>query len=163
MQPTEVASAWTSYSPTKAIRVATGDGVKTVRVKVRDDVGNASTEASDTITLDTAAPTITHGAFSVTRVSKVSGFDTITFPWTTDIDIVEYKTKVVPATTSDHTQGTLIPTTGGSLNVAESATIAAAGGRTTTLKGADVEAASAGDGPKIIKTFGRTASGNWST
>ncbi len=34
--------------------------------------------------------------------------------------------------------------------------------RTASVKGADLEAASAGDGNKIIKVFVQESSGNWS-
>jgi hypothetical protein len=56
----EGAGAFGSYvffaSPI-AFTVSTGDGSKTVGVRVRDAAGNVSSERTDTITLDTGAPT----------------------------------------------------------------------------------------------------------
>jgi len=50
-------SNWESYGTSKAWTLATGDGVKTVSVQFRDNAGNVSQAATDTITLDTTAPT----------------------------------------------------------------------------------------------------------
>src|SRR5205814_3862289 len=58
VQTTEAASAWVSYG-NRDITVTAGDGVKTINVRLRDDVGNTSSVATDTITLDTTAPAIT--------------------------------------------------------------------------------------------------------
>lgn len=158
----EANAPWISYATSKSVRLTTGDGSKTVRIKIRDDVGNASAEATDAISLDTTVPVVTVGAPSVTKISKISTFDTATFSWTTDIAAVEYKVKVVPATNSTHTQGTQLPTTAGSANVAGVEAISAGAGKTTTVKGADLETASAGDGDKIIKVFVKNAAGTWS-
>ena len=71
--------------------------------------------------------------------------------------------RVVPSTSSLHDAGTEIPTTGGSTNTSGSA-----GGYkantaiNVTVKGADLEAASSGDGTKIVKVFVKNAAGTWS-
>jgi len=70
--------------------------------------------------------------------------------------------KVVPATNSTHTQGTQLGTAAGSANVAGVEAISAGAGKTTTVKGADLETASAGDGDKIIKVFVKNSAGTWS-
>lgn len=158
----EANAPWISYATSKSVRLSTTDGSKTVRIKIRDDVGNASSEATDAITLDTTVPVVTVGAPSATKLSKVASFDTVTFSWTVDIAAVEYKVKVVPATTSDHTQGTQIPTTAGSSNVGGVQAISAGTGLTTSVKGADIETASAGDGSKIVKVFAKNSAGTWS-
>lgn len=155
---------WISYATSKSVDLSSGDGSKTVRVKVRDDVGNASSEATDAITLDTTLPvvTITAGP-SVTKISKVATFDTATFDFEVDVAFEEYKVKAVANSGSAHTTGTQIPTTAGSTNVS-----GAAGGYaaetpiTVTVKGADLETASAGDGAKTVKVFAKDAAGNWS-
>lgn len=160
----EANAPWISYATSKSVVLTTGDGVKTIRMKIRDDVGNTSAEFTDTITLDTSAPTpnITT-APSATKVSKVATFDTVTFGWQSDQAFDQYKIKVVPSTGSINTAGTQIPTTAGSSNVSGSA-----GGYpatttiTTTIKGTDLETASAGDGAKIIKVFVMDSAGNWS-
>ena len=48
---------WEPYAPTKAWTVATGDGTKRVRVRVRNSANENSTCMNDTIVLDTVAPT----------------------------------------------------------------------------------------------------------
>jgi hypothetical protein len=158
----EANAPWISYATSKSVRLTAGDGSKTVRIKIRDDVGNASAESTDVISLDTTVPVVTVGAPSVTKISKISTFDTVTFAWTSDIAVTEYKVKVVPATNSTHTQGTQLGTAAGSANVAGVEAISAGAGKTTTVKGADLETASAGDGDKIIKVFVKNSAGTWS-
>jgi hypothetical protein len=126
------------------------------------DVGNQSSPATDTITLDTAIPVITISvAASPTKISKVATFDTSTFQFQSDTILTSWKVKVVPAIGSLESAGTQIPTTGGSTNVTGGA-LAATTNQSVTIKGADLEAASAGDGAKIIKVFGQDAAGLWS-
>lgn len=164
IQATEGASAWIAYSATQAVRLSAGDGVKTLNVRLRDDVQNESAPASDTITLDTSAPvpTITVAA-TPAKISKIAGKDTSTLEWSVDAVFEEYEVRVVPSTGSTRAAGTVLGTANGSTNVA-----GAAGGYpastaiVTSIKGADLEAASAGDGAKIIKVFVRDAGGNWS-
>src|SRR5207237_787909 len=80
--------ALTSTTPspaTPALTLSAGDGTKTVCVQYKDAAGNASTTATATITLDTAAPTValssrssnpTNAAFTVTATfsEPVTGF-----------------------------------------------------------------------------------------
>ncbi len=165
IQATEGASSWIAYSTSQAVTLSSGDGSKTVNVKVRDDVWNESSSASDSITLDTSAPVpnVTAGP-DATRISKVSGKRVSNFSWQADVTFDEYKIKVVPATNSIHSAGTTILTTNGSTNMA-----ASAGGYPATtnidssIDGRDLEVASAGDGTKIIKVFVKDTAGNWST
>jgi hypothetical protein len=49
---------WTSCSVSIAHTLVAGDGTKTVYMRFRDSFGNVSTETTDTIVLDTAAPTV---------------------------------------------------------------------------------------------------------
>lgn len=164
VQPLEANSTWISYAAAKAIRLSNGDGVKTVYVKIRDDVYNESAQASDAITLDTSAPVPNiNVAPSASKVSKVTGKDQITFGWQADAAFVEYKVKVVPASGSTEAAGTTLLTTNGSANVSGNAgNYNASTTITTTIDGADLEAASAGDGAKVIKVFVKDAAGNWS-
>lgn len=175
VQTTEAASAWVAYAP-RDVTVAAGDGVKTINVRLRDDVGNTSTVASDTITLDTTAPviTITAGPSSTAggappKISKNAGFDDAALTFSSDSDLQAYKVKVVPSTGADQSQGTTIPTAGGSTNVDSGAgdgvtvKLAASTGLTVHVKGADLDAAAAnGDGTKQLKVFGQDMAGNWS-
>lgn len=160
----EANAPWVSYATSKNVRLSTTDGSKTVKIKVRDDVGNASSEATDSITLDSTVPVVTVTAGpSAAKISKVTSFDTVTFDWEADDTFDEYKVKVVANSGAAHSTGTQVPTTAGSSNVAGSA-----GGYpaettiTTTIKGADLETASAGDGAKVVKTFVKDSTGNWS-
>jgi len=164
IQATEAASAWIAFSAAQAVRLSAGDGVKTLNVKTRDDVGNVSAAASDTITLDSTAPvpTITV-APDRTKISKIAGFNVTTFQWSSDTPFEEYKIKVVGAGSDPHTAGTVIGTGNGSTNMASAAGgFPAATNIASSINGADLEAASAGDGDKVIKVFVRDANGNWS-
>jgi hypothetical protein len=164
VQDTEANSAWISFATTKSVKLSTGDGVKTLTVRVRDDVGNESSTASDTITLDTTAPVpnITVAA-DHTKISKIAGFRTSTFSWAVDQAFEEYKVKVVSSASDPNTAGTTIGTTNGSTNTSGTAGgYPASTNITTAIDGRDLEAASAGDGAKIIKVFARDSGGNWS-
>lgn len=160
----EEAAAWESYATSKSISLPDGDGLKTVYIKVRDNVGNETAATNSSITLDTAVPTVTITGPDVTVISKVTGFDECAFSFMSDVAFDEYVVKVVPSNTSLHTAGTQIPSTAGSTHMS-----GAAGGYpadtaiSCTIKGADLETASAGDGAKIVKVFVRNAAGNWST
>jgi hypothetical protein len=50
-------STWQAYTTSASWTLVTGDGSKTVYAHFEDGVGNVSTNATDTITLDTVAPT----------------------------------------------------------------------------------------------------------
>jgi len=63
MQLSNDSTNWSGLGPfakTKAWALNSGDGTKTVYVKFKDAAGNLSTSYSDTITLDTTAPTISN-------------------------------------------------------------------------------------------------------
>lgn len=165
IQDTEGNSSWITFSTTQAVKLLAGDGIKTLSAKIRDDVWNETTVLSDSITLDTTLPvaTITTGP-DVTRVSKIAGKRTVSFSWTADTIFDEYKVKVVPSSGSLNTAGTAILTTNGSTNMS-----GVAGGYpastaiNSTLDGRDLDAASPGDGAKIVKVFIKDTAGNWST
>lgn len=156
-------AGWESFSTSKSVTLTGADGTKTVYARFRDDVGNETAIISDSITLDTTLPVVTVGTPSTSKISKVDGFRAATNTFQSDSEFDEYQVRVVPSTGSTVTAGTLIPTTNGSVN-----TSGAAGGypavtnTTVTIDGADLEAASAGDGTKIIKVFVRDVAGNWS-
>lgn len=160
---TEEDASWETYTATKSIALPTGDGLKTVSVKVRDDVGNETAVVTDSITLDTEVPAVTVTGPDKSKVSKVAGFNSSVIAFTADTDFEEYKVCVVPATNSLESAGVVIPSDGGSLN-----TSGAVGGYkaattiSVTIRGADLEAASSGDGVKIVKVFVRNAAGTWS-
>lgn len=163
IQDTEVASQWITFATSKQIKLAAGDGLKTVYVKIRDAVYNVSAQASDTITLDSTVPVpnITANDVKPEGVSEQSGKDTMTFTFNAGATFSEYKVKVVSGSNAAHDSGAQLGTTNGSLNVS-----GVAGNYTNpitvTVKGADLKVASVGDGDKYIKVFIKSASGLWS-
>ena len=159
---TEAEAAWASFAGTKSIVLAAGDGLKTVYVKVRDDVGNETSAVSASITLDTAVPIVTITGPDRARISKVEGFDTSILVFMSDVGFAGYKVCVVPTASSLHDAGVVIPTTGGSENTSGTDDFAANTAITATIKGADLDAASSGDGVKIVKVFVKTTAGVWS-
>ena len=158
----EGSATWETYATSKAIQLTSGDGTKTVKIKYRDAVGNVSNELTKSLTLDTTAAIVTITGPDVSTVSKVDGYDTSIFSFSSDTAFVEYKVKVVPSTGSDHTSGTSIPTTAGTINTSGTGANVASTPIQVTLIANDVETASAGDGVKIIKVFVKDAAGNWS-
>lgn len=159
----EGSASWETFATTKSVTLTSGDGLKTVHVKVRDDVGNESAEVTDTITLDTTIPVVTVTGPDKSKISKVSGFNQSVINFTTDVEFVEYKVCVVPQTSSTQDAGTVIPTDNGSTNTSGSAgNYPASQNIRVTITGADLETASSGDGVKIVKVFVKTASGLWS-
>lgn len=163
VQTTEGASNWITYATSKAVRLSTGDGSKTLHLKIRDDVNNASAEVTDSITLDTTLPIVTvQSGPTPSKISKQTGKRTTTIVWQSDSQYDAYKVKVVPATNSIHSAGTQIPTTGGSTNVSGStADQPATTNVTTTIDGADLETAGA-EGANVVKVFVQDDAGNWS-
>lgn len=159
----EADASWETFAASKSIVLTDGDGLKTVHIKVRDDVGNETAAVTASITVNTAVPVVTITGPDKGRISKVSGFDTCAFSFVSDVDFEAYVVKVVPSTSSLNTAGTQIPTTDGSSNTSGST-----GGYKkntaidVTIKGADLATASSGDGTKIIKVFVKNAAGTWS-
>lgn len=162
----ETNASWETFAKSKSVNLTTGDGLKTVYIKVRDDVGNETAAVSDTITLDTTVPVVTVTGPDKSKISKVDQFNKSIFSFMSDVEFVEYKVCVVPATLSTQEAGTLIPTTGGSSNTSgskeEGETFPADTATTVTIMGADLESASSGDGVKVVKVFVKTAAGLWS-
>lgn len=158
----EDSASWETFAPTKSITLPTGDGLKTVYVKVRDDVFNETAAASATITLDTSVPAVTIIGPDVSRISKTAPKNVATFSFTSDVAFTEYKIKVVPSKSSLHDAGTLIGTANGSTNMTATGTFKASTAISCKVYGKDLEAASSGDGEKIIKVFVKNAHGTWS-
>ena len=158
----EDSASWETFASTKSIALPTGDGLKTVYVKVRDDVCNETAVASANITLDTSVPAVTIIGPDVSKISKVSPKNVATFSFTSDVAFTEYKIKVVPSKSSLHDAGTLIGSANGSTNMSATGTFKASTAITCKIYGKDLEAASAGDGEKIIKVFVKNTVGTWS-
>lgn len=159
----ESSASWENFAPSKSVNLTSGDGLKTVYIKVRDDVGNESAQVSDTITLNTAVPVVTITGPDKSKISKVSGFNTAIINFTTDVEFEEYKVCVVPANNSTQDAGVIIGTTNGSQNTSGSdGSYPASENIQVTITGADLEVASSGDGVKIVKVFVKNSAGTWS-
>ena len=158
----EDSASWETFAATKSIALPTGDGLKTVYVKVRDDVCNETAAASATITLDTSVPAVTIIGPDVSRISKTAPKNVATFSFTSDVAFTEYKIKVVPSKSSLHDSGTLIGTANGSTNMSATGSFKASTAISCKIYGQDLETASSGDGEKIIKVFVKNAHGTWS-
>ena len=155
-------ATWETLANIKNVTLSTGDGLKTVYVKVRDDVYNETVAASATITLDTSVPAVTIIGPDVSKISKTSPKDVATFSFTSNTAFTEYKIKVVPSNSSLHDAGVQIGTANGSTNMSATGTFKASAAISCKVYGKDLEAASSGDGEKIIKVFVKNAHGTWS-
>lgn len=166
IKATEETSSWASFATTKAIKLSAGDGRKTLYVKVRDDVYNASDSVNKSITLNTSIPSIEISGIDRTRLSKNEGANVMSFSFTvtddTDIVFTEYKVMVVSDPSSVHSVGKLIGTEHGSTNMSGSGEFPMNEPINCTITGADLEVASSGDGTKTIKVFVKDIAGNWS-
>lgn len=159
---TESSASWETYATSKTVTLPSGDGLKTVYVKVRDDVYNESSSASDTITLNTSVPTVTITGPDVSKISKVSPRNVASFSFVADCAFTEYKVKVVTGISSLESSGTTIGTSNGSTNMSATGTFKADTAISCTITGQDLEEASSGDGTKVIKVFVKNEAGTWS-
>ena len=157
----ESSALWISYTTAKQIKLSANDGSKTVNLQIRDDVYNVSALVSDAINLDTTRPIVTITGPDVSKISKQDGKDVAAFSFTVDSAFTEYKVKVTTSG-ADHSTGTQIGTANGSTNMAATGSFAKSVVINSTINGADLEAASAGDGTKVIKVFVKDEAGNWS-
>lgn len=162
IQSTEGASNWVTYTVSKQIKLSSGDGEKTVFLRIRDDVYNQSAQVSDTIILDNSIPVVTISGPDVPKISKITGKDTASFSFQCNESFTEYKIKVVSSSGASHDTGIQIPTTAGSVNMSSVGTFSAATPINCQVKGTDLQTASSGDGVKIIKIFCKDTSGLWS-
>lgn len=174
----EADAAWEAYSAsfTKPIdRAATlAAGTATVYAKIRDDVHNTSTAASDTATIDVTAPIVTiqsitlgDGSYTTVpqyKISNETGRDTVTVIFQSDEAFVAWKAVKVSdgGDAAGASTNVAIPETHGSTTHAESVSIAANTNTTCVIKGDDLAAAVTDDGAYTIKIFVQDASGNWS-
>lgn len=152
----------TAFTTSKQIKLSAGDTNKTIYAKIYDDVLNPSAQVSDSIILDATLPTISISGPDVSKISKQAGKNSSSFSFQVDSAFVEYKVKVVSSSGADNTTGFQIPTAGGSTNMSATGSFAANTPINCTIKGQDLETASAGDGSKIVKVFVKDAGGNWS-
>lgn len=160
IKKTEATTLWIAYTASKQIKLLTGDGNKTISYKLRDDVYNESGIATDTITLDTAQPVPSFSTPDAVKISKIAGKNIASVSLSSSKPFTEYKVKVVTSLNATHDTGTLIGTEHGSVNTSGTGTFSTP--ITISVTGADLEAASSGDGQKTIKVFIKNAAGTWS-
>lgn len=159
----EAAASWETFASSKQVTLTSGDGSKTVYIKVRDSVYNESAASSATITLSTAIPTITITGPDVNVISEQDGKNVSTFSFTSSMALKAWKVKLVPSNSSAHDAGTQIGTTNGSTNMSGT-TLAANTATECKIYGSDLSAAAGGaDGTYIIKVFGQASANDlWS-
>ncbi len=161
---TEADAKWETYAPSKTVTLTDGDGLKTIYVKVRDNVWNEADAVSATITLNTSIPVVTITGPDVSIVSEVTGKNTAKFNFTADVIFDEYKVGVVPANNSTVADVTVIGTTGGSANTSgDAGNYPADTNIEVSINGTDFKTAAGGaDGTYIIKVFVKNQAGTWS-
>ena len=177
---TEDSALWETYQTSKTVTLTPKDGMKTVYVKVRDDVWNESTIASGTITLFTTIPTVSGFVFDNSKLSLVDKKNRSIGGFQFDEPVDAVKIMIVDSINATHNASTniSIPVTNGSWIYDEEKGDAIPGDTLEcenyafpthtryiefSLMAADIVAASPGDGVKLIKAFVRSAaSGNWS-
>lgn len=159
----EADASWETFASTKQVTLTSGDGSKTVYVKVRDSVYNESSASSATITLSTALPTISVVGADVSVISEQSGKNVATFSFSSNMALKAWKVKVVPANNSAQDAGEQIPSTAGSVNMTGT-TLAANTSIECKINGTDLSTAVGGsDGTYIIKVFGQASANDlWS-
>ena len=162
VKSTEETSSWITYNTSKQIKLSNIDGSKTIYTRIRDDVWNQSAQVSDSIILNTVVPVVSIGGQNVTKMSKVLGKDELTFSFTSDVNFVEYKVKVVTVESAAHDTGTLLSVANGSSNMFGSGSFTSGTPINCVVKGSDLEFASSTDGNKIIKVFVKNEAGLWS-
>lgn len=158
----ETDAQWISFSSTKQLQLTNVDGAKTIYLKIRDDVYNESAQASSNIILNTAIPSVTVGTPDVTRISKQSGKNVVNFSFQSDVAFTSYKVCFVSSSSAVESSGIVIGTTNGSVNMNNTGNFTASTPINCSINGADLQAANAGDGSKIIKVFVKNAAGTWS-
>ena len=162
-QPTEGASQWTLWTPEVALRLSAGTGRKYLYARLKDDVCNETPAFTDWIDFDADLPVVSvTNPPDRTRISATAPCDTTTFSWECSHPFTTYQVRVVPSIGSPHAAGVLIGTAHGSVGTSGLGSFAAAAPLTTVVTGADLLAASPGDGPKIVKVFARDSAGAWS-
>lgn len=181
---------WEAYAEEKTIILTDGDGIKTVQVYIRDDVGNVGVYGScgeDTIILYTEVPTVTVLGPSVARISENEGYNVSTFTFSADKKISDGKVMVVKSINALHDDATNVLLSGangskitysdtdGNTQAASGDNVSFSFGEissflsfgagkelTVTVNGSDLLEAAGGDGAHIIKVFVKEQDGGWS-
>jgi hypothetical protein len=168
VQTTELASTWQAYNPTYAVKLLanadTSAETKTINIRLRDEVRNATVVKFDDIALDTEIPTVTIVVgLDRNKLSRETGYNEASFQFQVNEPYIAYKVKLVGGVGATHDQGSDIPTTGGSTGVVGSGEFTSTNINTVKLRTADLETAGANmNGLNYIKVFVQEESGSWS-
>lgn len=180
---TESSAKWEDYCEEKNVTLPTGDGVKTVYIKIRDDVWNESETVSDVINLYTSVPIVKRFTADKSKLSLVEGKNSIMITGEVSEDVDAMKIVLVDDVNAEYDSPTnkSIPITNGSylyqfpalgsvvsmcvIDYLEFENLDFYQGSTMscTITGKDFQLAAGSDGLKIVKVFVRSAaSGKWS-
>ena len=178
--PEEADAAWESYQEEKNVTLSDSDGIKTIYVKVRDDVWNESVTASDTISLNSKVPAVNFRIVD-SKISLVSGKNTAGGNFGFDESIDAAKIMIVSDINARHDDDTniRIPVTNGSFMFKDDDSLLTKEKEGYLefennicdkdylnyyiIRAEDIAAVSPGDGVKILKLFVRSAeTGSWS-
>lgn len=167
-----------TYMSISNLTLTNGDALKYVRVIFKDDAGNITEPIVQTVTYDTTAPVAVATAVDHNRISKVHVLrlenllplttycDETKFELYADSKVKAYKVCAY-GSQEDAMNGSAeddpIPTTNGSINMqANGIELDANEHVACTIKGADLELASEGDGAKIVVVYVQDLAGTWS-
>lgn len=178
--PEEADAAWESYLEEKNVTLSDSDGIKTIYVKVRDDVWNESVTASDTISLNSKVPAVNFRIVD-SKLSLVQGKNTAGGNFGFDESIDAAKIMIVSDINARHDDDTniRIPVTNGSFMFKDDDSLLTKEKEGYLefennicdkdylnyyiIRAEDIAAVSPGDGVKILKLFVRSAeTGSWS-
>lgn len=176
---TFTADSGQNYMTVSGLNLTSGDGLKTITAKLKDEAGNiTSTAASASTTYDSAPPVIDVNAPDYNKVSKqhtlrrntstaaeISGKynDVCTFTWSANEALQAFKV-CVNAVGQTAAGATAIGTTNGSQNMS-GGSVAANTDVTSVIFGADFAATDAVndvDGAYEVIVYGQDLGGTWS-
>ena len=181
---TEEAATWKTFTPgtgldymSVGLTLTTGDGLKTVNVRIQDKAGNTGSAASATVTLDTVAPILDVNGVDYNVISKIhkprlasssepitdTYADKMTFKFSSDSKLLQWKV-CVNETGQQASCAVEIGTSGGSINMTGT-NLAANTEVTCTIMGADLAAnaiVADTDGAYEIIVYGEDEAHNWS-
>jgi hypothetical protein len=168
VQGTEGTSTWQAYNPNYTVKLLANAGTsaetKTINIRIRDDVRNATNVQFDDIALDTEIPTVTIVVgLDKERLSRETGANEASFQFQVNEPYNAYKVKLVGSVGATHDMGTDIGTAGGSTGVTGTGAFTSANVNTVRIRTADLETAGANmNGDNVIKVFVQEESGSWS-
>ena len=185
---TEAAAEWNNFVYDSGVQYkkianmycTSGDGTKTVYIKVKDNAGNVSDPISASFEYDTTAPEVVVSGVDYNRISKVYELrrnsegtiagkyaDETNFVFTPDSKIQAYKVcaylNQAAAEGGSH-EDAAIPTTAGSVNMSATG-LSSEAAVNAKIKGADYETALGGagnDGAHFVVVYVQDLGGTWS-